>query len=45
MKIDHVGIAVRKLDEHIATWQKALGVAGSPPEIVESQRVRVSFPR
>lgn len=43
MKIDHVGIAVRKLDEHIATWQKALGVAGSPPEIVESQRVRVSF--
>lgn len=43
MPIDHLGIAVRKLDETIGRFA-AIGLGpSSAPELVESQRVRVSF--
>jgi methylmalonyl-CoA/ethylmalonyl-CoA epimerase len=41
--IDHLGIAVRRLEEAVPRWEQALGGAASPPEAVASQRVRVSF--
>jgi methylmalonyl-CoA epimerase len=43
MKIDHLGIAVASLADALALWEPALGVTGSPPEVVEGQKVRVSF--
>src|SRR5579863_1936382 len=43
MKIDHLGIAVPSLPEALALWEPALGVRGSPPEEVPTQKVRVSF--
>jgi len=43
MKIDHLGIAVASLSDALALWEPVLGVAGSPPETVEGQKVRVSF--
>ncbi len=43
MEIDHLGIAVPSLPEALAIWEATLGVRGSPPEVVESQKVRVSF--
>jgi methylmalonyl-CoA/ethylmalonyl-CoA epimerase len=43
MKIDHLGIAVPNLTEALAVWEPILGVRGSSPEAVESQKVRVSF--
>ena len=43
MEMDHLGIAVRKLDNALPIWERALATRGSPPEVVESQRVRVSF--
>ncbi len=44
-KLDHVGIAVRTLDAAIPAFEAALGVAASPPEVVEDQMVRVVFLR
>lgn len=43
MKIDHLGIAVRKLDEAAPRWESTLGVTASPAEVVESQKVKVRF--
>lgn len=43
MKVDHIGIAVADLADALALWTPILGVEGSPPEEVESQKVRVSF--
>jgi methylmalonyl-CoA/ethylmalonyl-CoA epimerase len=41
--IDHLGIAVRRLEEAVPRWEQTMGAAASPPEEVASQRVRVSF--
>ncbi|MDH3270089.1 MAG: methylmalonyl-CoA epimerase [Gemmatimonadota bacterium] len=41
--LDHVAVAVHSLDEGRALFELLTGEAGSPPEILESQGVRVSF--
>ncbi len=41
--IDHLGIAVRSLDEAIPYYEKALGLACLGREEVASQRVRTAF--
>lgn len=42
-KIDHLGIAVRSLDEAISYYENALGLRCEGREEVESQRVRTAF--
>jgi methylmalonyl-CoA/ethylmalonyl-CoA epimerase len=42
-RLDHVGIAVRKLADSIPSFEAALGVVASPPEEVSDQKVRVVF--
>lgn len=42
-KIDHLGIAVRSLDESIAYYEKALGLRCEHREEVPSQKVRTAF--
>lgn len=41
--VDHLGIAVPRLEEALAAWEPALGHRAEPPEVVESQGVRVAF--
>ena len=43
MKIDHLGIATRGIDEALKFWQNALGLEETHTEIVEEQKVRVSM--
>ncbi len=42
-KIDHLGIAVRSLDESVAYYEKALGIKCEHREEVASQKVRTAF--
>lgn len=42
-KIDHLGIAVRSLDEAIAYYENTLGLTCEGREEVESQKVRTAF--
>jgi methylmalonyl-CoA/ethylmalonyl-CoA epimerase len=42
-KIDHLGIAVRSLDESVAYYEKALGLRCEHREEVASQKVRTAF--
>lgn len=42
-KIDHLGIAVRSLDESVAYYEKALGVKCEHREEVASQKVKTAF--
>lgn len=42
-RIDHLGIAVRSLDETIPLYEKALGLACHHREEVPSQKVRTAF--
>ncbi len=42
-KIDHLGIAVRNLDESIQYYESALGLECEGREEVESQKVRTAF--
>lgn len=42
-QIDHLGIAVRSLDEAIPLYEKALGLKCEAREEVESQKVRTAF--
>jgi len=44
-RIDHVGIAVRKIDAALARWAPWLPRPASPPEEIPSQKVRVAFLR
>ena len=41
--LDHIGIAVRDLDEALAFYRDALGLEIAPPEEVASQKVRAHF--
>jgi methylmalonyl-CoA epimerase len=43
MQIDHLGLAVHRIDDALARYAPILGGDGSPVEVVESQGVRVSF--
>ena len=42
-KIDHLGIAVKSLDEAVAYYEKALGLKCEHREEVASQKVRTAF--
>lgn len=42
-KIDHIGIAVKNLDEMLEFYQKTLGLELQGTEVVEEQKVRVAF--
>jgi catechol 2,3-dioxygenase-like lactoylglutathione lyase family enzyme len=42
-KIDHLGIAVRSLDESVPYYEKALGLKCEHREEVPSQKVRTAF--
>ena len=41
--IDHLGIAVRSLEEGLRIWRDALGLPAGVPETVEEQGVRTIF--
>lgn len=42
-KIDHLGIAVKNLEESVAYYEKALGLKCEHIEEVESQKVKTAF--
>lgn len=43
MKVDHIGIATRQLDEALALWQDVLGLKVDSSEEVTEQGVRVAM--
>src|SRR5215213_1019792 len=43
MKIEHIGIATRSLDEALGFWRDALGLEVTHTEVVEEQKVRVAM--
>ena len=43
MKIEHIGIATRSLDEALGFWRDSLGLQVTHTEIVEEQGVRVAM--
>lgn len=43
LKLDHVGIAVKNLDETIKFYTDVLGLELAETEIVEEQKVKVAF--
>jgi methylmalonyl-CoA/ethylmalonyl-CoA epimerase len=43
MKIDHLGIATKGIDEALKFWQDALGLENVHAEEVEEQKVRVAM--
>jgi methylmalonyl-CoA/ethylmalonyl-CoA epimerase len=42
-KIDHLGIAVKSIDESLAYYEKVLGLKVEKIETVESQKVKTAF--
>lgn len=42
-KVDHIGIAVRDLDEALKFYEEVLGIKCVDTEIVEEQKVKVAF--
>jgi methylmalonyl-CoA/ethylmalonyl-CoA epimerase len=43
MKIDHIGIATRQLDDGLAVWRDALGLTVDATEEISEQGVRVAM--
>jgi methylmalonyl-CoA epimerase len=43
MKISHLGIATKSIDEALKFWQNALGLEQTHVETVEDQKVRVTM--
>ena len=43
MELDHLGVAVGRLDQPSERWAALLGAPDGPPEEVPSQGVRVAF--
>jgi methylmalonyl-CoA/ethylmalonyl-CoA epimerase len=43
MKIEHIGIATRSLDDALGFWRDALGLEVTHTEVVEDQGVRVAM--
>jgi methylmalonyl-CoA/ethylmalonyl-CoA epimerase len=43
MKIDHLGIATKEIDEALKFWENALGLEQTHTETVEEQKVRVAM--
>ncbi|MFA9422261.1 MAG: methylmalonyl-CoA epimerase [Sedimentibacter sp.] len=42
-KVDHIGIAVKNLDDALNFYENVLGLKSSGTEVVEEQKVRVAF--
>ena len=42
-KIDHIGIAVKNLDETLNFYENILGLKSTGEEVVEEQKVKVAF--
>ncbi len=42
-KIDHIGIAVKNLDETLRFYEDVLGIKCTSQEVVEEQKVKVAF--
>ena len=43
MKINHLGIATKDIQEALGFWQDALGLENTHSEVVEDQKVRVAM--
>jgi methylmalonyl-CoA epimerase len=43
MKIDHLGIATKGIDEALKFWEDALGLENVHTEVVEDQKVRIAM--
>lgn len=43
MKLDHIGIAVKNIDEVAQFYQDVLGIKVHDTEVVEDQKVKVAF--
>ncbi|NLY36815.1 MAG: methylmalonyl-CoA epimerase [Tissierellia bacterium] len=43
LKLDHIGIAVKSLDDALPFWRDVLGLKEAGIEVVEEQKVRVAF--
>lgn len=43
MKIEHIGIATKGIDEAVKFWRDALGLEVTHTEVVEEQKVRVAM--
>ena len=43
MKIEHIGIATRSIEESLSFWRDALGLEVKHTEVVEEQGVRVAM--
>lgn len=43
LKIDHIGIAVNNLADSLEFYSKVLGIESTGSEIIEEQKVKVSF--
>jgi methylmalonyl-CoA/ethylmalonyl-CoA epimerase len=41
MKLEHLGIAVKSLNESVPVFEKIFGVKASPVQVVEEQKVKV----
>lgn len=41
MKLEHLGIAVKSLEQSVPVFEKIFGVKASPVQVVEEQRVKV----
>lgn len=42
-KLDHIGIAVKNIDEALAFYRDTLGIASTGTEVIEEQKVKVAF--
>lgn len=42
-KVDHIGIAVKNMDEALAFYRDTLGIVPAGTEVVEEQKVKVAF--
>lgn len=42
-KVDHIGIAVKNLDESLKFYENVLGLKAAGTEVVEEQKVKVAF--
>lgn len=43
LKVDHIGIAVKNLEESLEFYTKVLGLSSAGTETVEEQKVKVAF--
>jgi methylmalonyl-CoA/ethylmalonyl-CoA epimerase len=41
MKLEHLGIAVKSLEQSVPVFEKVFGVKASPVQVVEEQKVKV----